>query len=150
MQKITFKNLPSTNTPLNATNMNLLQDNVEDAIDEASLETYSTSEKQSGTWINGKAIYQKTIYLSSLPNETSQTYNFSTYGITPTMLIDARGVAYNSSNGATFIINGARENFDGVIGLRSVITSSTKTFTIQTGQDRSSAKAYITFWYLKN
>lgn len=32
MQKITFENLPSTNTPLNATNMNLLQTNVENAI----------------------------------------------------------------------------------------------------------------------
>lgn len=32
MEKITFENLPSTNTPLNATNLNLLQTNVENAI----------------------------------------------------------------------------------------------------------------------
>lgn len=33
MTKIPFEDLPSTNTPLNASNMNQLQDNVEDAID---------------------------------------------------------------------------------------------------------------------
>ena len=32
MTKITFEDLPSTNTPLDATNMNLLQTNVENAI----------------------------------------------------------------------------------------------------------------------
>lgn len=32
MQKITFENLPSTNTPLNASNLNTLQDNIETAI----------------------------------------------------------------------------------------------------------------------
>ena len=113
--------------------------------------TYSlTEEIPVGTWVDGKVIYQKTIHLTSLPNATAQVYNFSTYGISPTMLIDARGVAYNPSNGGTLIINGARENFDAVISLRSTISSGTKTFTIQTGQDRSSVKAYITFWYLKD
>ncbi len=34
MQKINFENKPSTNSPINADNLNLLQDNVEDAIDE--------------------------------------------------------------------------------------------------------------------
>lgn len=34
MQKINFENKPSTNSPINATNLNALQDNVEDAIDE--------------------------------------------------------------------------------------------------------------------
>lgn len=33
MQKIPFENRPSTDTPINASNLNLLQDNVEDAID---------------------------------------------------------------------------------------------------------------------
>ena len=34
MQKINFENKPSTNSPINANNLNLLQDNVEDAINE--------------------------------------------------------------------------------------------------------------------
>ena len=32
MQKITFENLPSTNTPINATNLNAMQTNTENAI----------------------------------------------------------------------------------------------------------------------
>jgi hypothetical protein len=113
--------------------------------------TYSlTEEIPVGTWVDGKVIYKKTIHQTSLPNATAQTYNYSDYEITPTMLIDVRGIAYNSSNGTTFIINGARENFDAVISLRSTVSSGTKTFTIQTGQDRSGLTAYITFWYLKD
>ena len=34
MEKITFKDLPSTDTPINSTNLNLLQINTEDAINE--------------------------------------------------------------------------------------------------------------------
>ena len=112
--------------------------------------TYSTTEEiPVGTWVDGKTIYKKTIHLTSLPNATSQTYNYSDYDIVPTMLIDVVGMAY-SSTGGTFVINGARENFDAVISLRSTISSGTKTFTIQTGQDRSGLTAYITFWYLKD
>lgn len=33
MEKINFENKPSTNTPINATNLNLLQDNIEDEFD---------------------------------------------------------------------------------------------------------------------
>lgn len=34
MQKINFKNLPDTSTPLNAENLNLMQDNIESAIED--------------------------------------------------------------------------------------------------------------------
>lgn len=42
MNKINFKNLPDKTTPLNATNLNALQQNVEDAI--TTLETTTTIE----------------------------------------------------------------------------------------------------------
>lgn len=44
MQKITFENLPSTNTPLNASNLNTLQDNVETAINATISNTAGTSQ----------------------------------------------------------------------------------------------------------
>lgn len=37
MKKITFEDLPSTNTPINSTNLNKLQDNVENAINGTTL-----------------------------------------------------------------------------------------------------------------
>ena len=33
MKKINFENLPSTNTPINATNLNLMQDNIEETFE---------------------------------------------------------------------------------------------------------------------
>lgn len=45
MTKINFTNLPDTSTPLNATNMNALQTNVENAIGEIIEEGYNSSAK---------------------------------------------------------------------------------------------------------
>jgi hypothetical protein len=42
MQKINFENLPSTNTPINATNLNAIQDNTESAINSAINSVIST------------------------------------------------------------------------------------------------------------
>lgn len=58
MVKINFENLPSTNTPLSAENLNLLQDNVEDAIPalDSAVSTSSTNgvENQAITnYVNG-------------------------------------------------------------------------------------------------
>lgn len=60
MDKINFENLPSTNTPVNANNLNDMQDNIEDAID---------SMFESGTW---------TPQLTNTGNdgEPSVTYNY--------------------------------------------------------------------------
>ena len=43
--------------------------------------TFSTSEKEIGTWINGKKLYRKTIYFGALPNTTikSVAHNVSGY-----------------------------------------------------------------------
>ena len=52
MQKINFQNLPNTTTPLNATNMNQLQTNVENAIngdDQTWIPTISTLEEVAPT-----------------------------------------------------------------------------------------------------
>lgn len=45
MQKINFENKPSTNSPINADNLNLLQDNVEDAIDEVNSDLNTSIQK---------------------------------------------------------------------------------------------------------
>lgn len=63
MNKIEFKNLPDTTTPLNAENLNLLQDNVEDAIPtlDSAVSTSSTNgvENQAITnYVNTKGIYE--------------------------------------------------------------------------------------------
>ena len=69
MDKINFQNLPNTTTPINATNMNLLQTNVENAIN--SLNVYTSSEKAIGEWIDGKTIYRKVIELTTATGTNS-------------------------------------------------------------------------------
>ena len=78
MTKITFEDLPSTNTPLSASNLNTLQDNVETAIDSNTSvinrnATYSTTETRIGTWINGKPLYRKVFTISS-PQSSNTNY----------------------------------------------------------------------------
>ena len=91
MNKIDFKNLPDTTTPLSADNLNLLQDNVEDGITDASNTldakidrnaTYSTTETRIGTWIDGKPLYRKIYTFPALKNnDTSELQIDSTYKI---------------------------------------------------------------------
>lgn len=71
MQKINFQNLPSTSTPINATNLNALQTNVENAINLVS--TYSTTETIIGTWIDGKPLYRQ-VYTISDPQSSNTNY----------------------------------------------------------------------------
>lgn len=52
-----WENLPSTNTPLNATNLN-------------QFDVYSTTETVIGKWIDNKPIYRKVINYGNLPNAT--------------------------------------------------------------------------------
>ena len=67
MEKIIFEDLPSTNTPLNASNLNKIQENVENNINEINNKfNYSTEEKVIGTWIDGKKLYRKTFRIENI------------------------------------------------------------------------------------
>lgn len=84
MQKINFQNLPSTSTPLNATNLNQLQTNVENAIKESNpvgtIKIFAGSTAPTGYLICDGSAKSRTTY-SEL---------FSTIGTT-----------YGSGNGST-------------------------------------------------
>lgn len=71
-----WENLPSTNTPVNATNLNHMDQGIYDA---NNIGQYSTSEIAVGTWIDGKTIYRKVF-------TGTNTTNIST-GITPDNII---------------------------------------------------------------
>lgn len=58
MEKINFQNLPSTSTPLNSTNLNQMQDNMEDAIIPIKLVTISDTAPGSAT--TGDMYYNTT------------------------------------------------------------------------------------------
>lgn len=61
MQKINFTDFPSTDTPINASNLNQLQTSIVNSINEINNRfTYSTNEQIIGTWL-GKPLYRKVI-----------------------------------------------------------------------------------------
>ena len=68
MEKIIFENLPSTNTPINASNLNQLQTNVENEFNK--ITNYSTEEQVIGT-LFGKPLYRKTFRLTNIGTEQS-------------------------------------------------------------------------------
>ena len=63
MNKIEFKDLPDTTTPINASNLNTLQDNIEDEFNEVeekinAINNYSATETVIGQDKNGKPKYK--------------------------------------------------------------------------------------------
>lgn len=79
MELINFENLPSTNTPINAQNLNQMQKNIEKAIEDI----YPTNEIRIGTWKDGKPLYRKVIEISvtNKDNLASLSYDISDLNI---------------------------------------------------------------------
>ena len=67
MQKINFENKPSTNSPINADNLNLLQDNVEDAIDEVSDDIIYVEYTQNYSITTGTGTHSRVTFQTSVP-----------------------------------------------------------------------------------
>lgn len=67
MQKINFENKPSTNSPINGTNLNLLQDNVEDAIDEVSDDIIYVEYAQNYSITTGTGTRSRVTFQTSVP-----------------------------------------------------------------------------------
>lgn len=147
MQKINFENKPSTNSPINADNLNLLQDNVEDAIDEVTIsDVYSTSEtKTNKIWINNKPVYRKLIDIGNLPNNDYKQINHNIENIDELVNVNAIAV---SSGGYYFNIP-----FIGTPGLFSNtqigIRANSVNIQIASTTDASTYTAYAILEYTK-
>ena len=74
MQKINFENKPSTNSPINADNLNLLQDNVEDAINNINFNISESAVKTDYSFENNP-IFVKKINFGNLPNAKIKDVN---------------------------------------------------------------------------
>ena len=70
MTKITFKNLPDTSTPLNASNLNTLQDNVENAINTVAGDIPTIDSSVSTSSTNGVENQAITNYVDSEISDT--------------------------------------------------------------------------------
>lgn len=111
--------------------------------DEPIILDYSTSEVDSGSkWIDGEAIYKKTVNLGNLPNNTTKTVphniaNFST-------LVRLEGNFTNGTNSAPipYSATTASKTVQAYVDATNI--------TIGTGEDRSTYSGYVTLYYTKS
>ena len=118
MQKINFKNKPSTNSPINADNLNLLQDNVEDAIDLVDIKVDEV--KPTILWENAN--------LSN--NFEAQTISLNLTNFDKIELIFSEGQSYQfdiGNDGYVYVFQDANGNFTGspYVYLRRIATTTT-------------------------
>ena len=111
--------------------------------DEPIIEDYSTTETDTGTkWINGDAIYKKTVNIGSLPNNTTKTvtHNIANFG----NLVRLEGSFTNGTNSAPI-------PYAAPTATKSVQAyADASNITIGTGEDRSAYTGYVTLYYTKS
>lgn len=111
--------------------------------DEPIIEDYSTTETDTGTkWINGDAIYKKTVNIGSLPNNTIKTvtHNIANFG----NLVRLEGSFTNGTNSAPI-------PYAAPTAAKSVQAyTDASNITIGTGEDRSTYTGYVTLYYTKS
>lgn len=109
-----------------------------------SKEAYSLNEERIGTWIDGKPLYRKVVYISSLPNNTMTKYQvFNDKSIIDTCFID--------SSGSYMKIAQEVDTLNWIYSTTGFIMTCLldKEIRIKTTDDKSTAHAYIAVCYTK-
>lgn len=104
---------------------------------------YSTDEVDTGTrWIDGKAIYKKTIDFGALPNATSKSV---AHGISNLSLVVAISGVGHASSGQNIPLPNASSSSSFSVEVNANATN----VTISCGTDRSGYSGYVTLYYIK-
>ena len=146
MDKINFQNLPDTTTPVNATNLNQLQINVENGIADAIKEEITTGiEFATNEYIDGEQVYRKRIDTGALPNAAGKQVSS---GLTPSNIniVRIQGAA-KATNGTQLPLPFVSVTAENCV---SVSLQSTGNVQVQTGTDRTVyTQSYVDLYYLK-
>lgn len=104
---------------------------------------YSLNEIDTGkTWIDGKPIYRKTLFISALPNATTILYDTTVTNLREFIYL------YGRASGG-LIINGARPDSSS-LEIGAWYDETQDKIRVATGIDRSNMSAYITILYTKS
>lgn len=144
MEKINFNDLPSTDTPINSSNLNQLQTNVENEINFIDNKfNYSTTEHAIGTWIDGKTLYRRVYDCGNLgvagTKETPTNLSNVNY-------VDWEGVALASGAGTAYPYKMAVTGND--YGAKVEVVENK--IRIKTIVDLYDYTGYVTILYTKN
>lgn len=105
--------------------------------------TYSTTEQIYGTWIDGSTVYEKTVNLNGLPNNTTKTTAHGVQNLK--YIVEAFGFGYGPNGIPVPFVDNA-SNASGQVAL---IINDTN-IIVRTSTDRSAyTTAYVTMRYTK-
>lgn len=118
---------------------------VADKIDD--MTTYSTSEKVVGTWINGKPIYQKTVSIGALPNNT--TTGYEVVGEAIETLVDISVIATDTTGNYFIVLPNLSSNQVFQISFDVEIDNGKTKVFIVTARDVTGYSGVVTIRYTK-
>lgn len=105
---------------------------------------YSTSEVNTGAkWIDGSAIYKKTVDLGAMPNTTTKnvSHGISNLGT----VIKVEGAAVNSSGNTILLPTVATS-----VGYNITVQINSTDVKLEDGADRSGYSGHVTIYYTKS
>lgn len=104
---------------------------------------YSEDEQIVGTWIDGKTLYEKTVYISSLPNGISVEYETGLSNITPISFDNILIFPSGNTSKAPYL------NMNGTVYIAAQFNANGKIY-FGANTDQSSTSAYVTLRYTKS
>ena len=129
----------SGSTPLSASNLNAMVDNIYSDLD---ANVYSTTETVIGTWL-GKPLYRKVIDFGTLPNTTTKSVNHNISNLNK--IVSMKGYAYNGTN-----FNPLPSTNVNSLGNQMALYCNATQVIVATGADRSNfTESYVVLEYTK-
>ena len=112
-------------------------------VDGKGFANYSLSEQATDLkWVDNKTIYQKTIYMDSLPNNTTKDFP---HGASIDYVVDYKGIV---TDGTTYMsINTPSVGSSNSNAFRTFVNATN--VRIATGSDRTAWSGYVTIYYTK-
>jgi hypothetical protein len=118
------------------------------AIPSSEMNTYSTTERRVGTWIDGKPIYQKTIDCGALPNATIKTIPHNISNIKEIYKIEGIAMIHTDSQHTVRSLPMVLRNADAVSNVALGVTNSNIEIDT-TGNRTVYTLSYVTLQYTK-
>lgn len=127
MNKINFENLPSTNTPLNAENLNAMQNNIENAINNI-LQSGTTNNVNYIKYIDGTLIQYGKVTLQSYTGRSSGGLTYWSQETTITLPVSFLNVNYSVTTNVNLAnMNNFAQSYGAIEGVNQVKISFVST-----------------------
>lgn len=116
---------------------------------------YSTTEQVVGEWLDGKPLYQRTFYISALPNNSEQQFPIDLSNVDN--IADIRGICKRNNDAVVRPLpyiyglghSGSTSTTYLEIGIWLQLVDGSWKVIVNTGSNRSDHSAYVTIQYTK-